>query len=294
MWRILENGKPGLIVSGRSLVLSLGFEWSGREAVETAAVEMWIDCMGISSFWPVQRHILGPQELASPGHGPVYQQFPVATDARRIAEIEDKRRGGGPVTFEVHCNVYYRNVQTFPLAGSSSGPVSIRALGPPLVQSVGLQIVAERDPWLRILAGLNWGETEIFELPAAPFRGHDRLRAALEHLRACEDAMRLGQWPSAATEARKAVEVAAATNGTMDAAARRQAFESLVSDIFPEEAEAARRDTARNLMMALVPLRNEGGAHGSTRFQIERFDAETSFRVATALFRYMGLRLVQG
>jgi hypothetical protein len=288
-WRVNENGRPGLMAFGRSLTLSLSFEWHGRDPVETAAVEYWVDCMGERQFWPIQRIPLGPQELG--GHSREIGQFlPLPTDHRRLEWIEARRNGGGPMTLDVHCNVYSRPISTASVADSAGKSFTVRSLGVPGATSAGVQVAVERDQWLTILRFLGWGETEVFEITAEPFRKNERLRDALTHLRAAEDAMRLGHWASAVTEARKAVEVAAEVDGDMDPAARKNAFAKLLSEVFPDDASDARRSTAKDVMLALAHLRH-AGAHGNVRLQLERADAELSLRLATALFTYLGVHL---
>jgi hypothetical protein len=288
-WKVKQNGTPGLMVIGRGLSLALGFEWDGREPVETAAVEYWVDCMGENMLWGIERMPLGPQELG--GHSRELGQYlPLKTDSRRIEWIEAKRNGGGPVTLNVHCNVYARPISTATMVDREGKSFSMRALGIPGATTVGLQMAVERDQWLRILNALGWGETEVFEIAAEPFQQNGRLNEALAHLRAAENAMRLGHWSGAVTEARKAVEVAARIDGDMAPGDRKQAYEALVSEILPGPANGARRETVGDLMQALAHLRHEG-AHGSVTFQFERADAEVSLRLAIALFRYLGVHV---
>lgn len=290
-WTVRENGSPGLIVSGRTLSLSLSFKWSGREVIETAAVETWIDCMGISCFWPPQRSPLGPQQLTAGGFDEMSQQFPMVIDSRGLAEIERRRAGTGKVVLRCHFNVMWRPVTEIPLQTQDGRVVTLRSLEQAQVRSVERDIVVERDQWLAILKALSWGETEVFEIPHVELLQVDRLKLAMRHLRAAEEALRLGHYPSAVTEARKAVEVAAGVEGNMDASMRKKALEGLAADAFPNGEDDPRRLTLSDLMKSLVHLRNEGGAHGSIRFQVERADAELSLRLALSLFSYLAQHL---
>jgi len=290
-WTVKGNGTPGIFVNGRSLALNLSFHWNGDGIVETAAVEMWVDCCGINTFWPIQTSLLGPQELRSGSHAEMTQYFPLLLSPQSLSEIEAKRASTGEVIFGVHCNVIWRGVLEMAIDGADGRDRKVRLLEAPRTQSHTLQIVVGRDQWLGMLKGLGWSEVAVFEVPAPGPSGNTRLSEALKHVRSCEESYRLGMYPSAVTEARKAIEVAAGITGDMDGSQRRSAFEKLLADVFPGPANDPRRSTLDDLMKALVHLRNEGGAHGSIRFQIERADAELSLRVVLSVFGFMGRHL---
>ena len=281
----VEKNGTGLSATRGTLQLALIFTLPHSEprAIETYSIEYWVDCYEEETSWFAARVPLGPASL-EPGRR--YMQYlPLPIDDRRIRAIEERRKGGGPVIFKVKGRVTAREASYVTVSAEGNGTRRIRDLGDLHEEYFERDVVLQRDEWLGVLKALRWGEFAVFEIPLPPVAKAEVLKAGLEVLRNAHEAYLLGNWSSAATEARKALEVAAGVSVDANSQDRGSAFVKLLDRVLPDQTDP-RREALKQIMQGVSTLRNKG-AHGAIDFQLEREDAELALLTTTALFRHL-------
>ncbi len=296
-WEVKLNGSVGARpLPVRSLEIPLTLIWKGGGSVEIQAVEWWGNFQGYPGLdLPPTVAAVVPEQLD--GGGPACEasvSLRCLIAARFIQQLEERRNGGGPVTLKLWITPHYRALYTyeFPsqspaIGGRPREAILIRSLSHPLRKQVQFDVVLQRDQWLDLLRALQWDEFQVFEVAIRAMNRVEGFQKALGHLEAAQVAFRQGQWSATVTEARKACEAAALEVQADAATDPATAFEKLMTNVLPGEANKPKRKALSLLMMGLRELRHPA-AHGHSETQVERPEAELALTVAVSLFRYIG------
>ncbi|MCA3014818.1 MAG: hypothetical protein INH41_20735 [Myxococcaceae bacterium] len=291
-WQFIESMRTlqGCQFPSPTLRLQAEFRWEGNTDIEISSARLSASIAEIpGANWPEM-----PLPIASSDISPnrsMYVNVALPVERRFIEAIENWRSGRSvPIRMEGHASFNYRPVESFELqvARDPQGKDRrvLRTLGPSSGGQARFSLQLQRDQWLEVLKGLGWNEFIVFEMAVRPLVRHERFKKAFELLDHAQVALRQGQWASAATDSRKAVE-AAATAAAPDGDQRAR-FDALLAEVLPDAHDGAKRAMLGNLMVALRDLRNEAAHANSLLAQVEREDAELAFGVAVAVFRYIG------
>jgi hypothetical protein len=263
--------------------------WKGDDDIDLLAVQYIASCNNdglAAGNWSDALAPVYPQTV--PGHGRVRVELCFPVSAAFIRRVEDWRQGR---TVEIRLEVWLRPVwrpirtMTVPVNGGGAAGQQVLSLhATSEMESCHFGLSIGRDEWVALLPQLGFDAVETFEVAVTSMKRHERFQKALQLLGEAQAAFRLGQWSTVVTDARRALEAAAATTGEDG----KKRFDALVDWLLPGEENEAKRGVLSALMEALRDLRNESAHVRDLRAQIEREDAELALTVAISIFRFIG------
>ncbi|WP_242344659.1 DUF4145 domain-containing protein [Anaeromyxobacter terrae] len=289
-WGVVTEGRfSARLLPFMELRRTVELQWKGDNDIDLLAVQYSASCNSeglAAGNWSDALSPIHPQTVN--GHGLVRVELCFPVSAAFIRRVEDWRQGR---TVEIRLDVWlrpvWRPIRTTTVSvnvGGTATPQVLSLHAKTETDSCHFGLTIGRDEWVALLPLLGFDAVETFEVAVTSMKRHERFQKALQVLGEAQAAFRQGQWSTVVTDARRALEAAAATTGEDG----KKRFDALVDWLLPGEENEAKRRVLSDLMEALRDLRNESAHVRDLRAQIEREDAELALTVATSIFRFIG------
>jgi hypothetical protein len=218
---------------------------------------------------------------------------PVSREA--IAFVEERRhaqyRGDVPLTLQVRFR-WHEALTHLPLSprDEKSGRTVTYVGGAVVWDRCECSVTVPQSEWLKRLAEMEWGQTEVFEIPALPMLEDPNLAESFRLIREAEVALRTGDYKGVLVRCREALESAAkyevqsAHQGNL-----KNGYGQLLGRAFPEH--EAKPAELNDVMLKLNDFFHLGRHANYPALHVSREEAEFAYASTAGLFSMISRRL---
>jgi HEPN domain len=215
---------------------------------------------------------------------------PVSREA--IAFVEERRHsqyhGDVPLTLQIRfrCQEALTHLPPSPRDGAA-GRRETYVGGAVVWDRCEFSVTVPQSEWLKRLAEMEWGQTELFEVAATPLKTSEELKRALQLLHEAQQAMSQGHYNTVLAHCYSACESAA--NRTAGGDDKKAGWRLLLEDAMPESEE--KREAMDDLIFKLTKYTQVGRHEGLATVPVSREEAEFTLVTTLGLFSMLSRRL---